>query len=208
MPPEVVDQIFEPFFTTKATGQGTGLGLSVVHGIVEAHNGTVRVASEVGRGTAFTIRLPVGPAPERRRADHPEAASVGTEVVLLVDDEPQIAKLGVRSLGGLGFSVVSTTSSQEALEMFSADPARFDVLVTDQTMPAMTGDVLAQKLLRIRPDLPVVLTTGFSETMTEERCREIGIRELVMKPSTAAELGAAIRRALDSASGMGGSGST
>ena len=208
MPHEVMDQIFEPFFTTKATGHGTGLGLSVVHGIVEAHDGNVQVESELGRGTRFTIRLPVGRTPTKPGAAQPDAASVGTEVVLLVDDEPQIARLGTRLLSRLGFTVVSTTSSQEALDLFSRDPARFDVLVTDQTMPLMTGDQLAREVLRIRPDLPVVLTTGFSKTMTEERCKELGIRELVMKPSSAAELGAAIRRALDGGSGGGGTAST
>jgi signal transduction histidine kinase/ActR/RegA family two-component response regulator len=196
MDEQTKERIFEPFFTTKRPGQGTGLGLSVVHGIVKSHGGEIMVES-LGRGSSFHVFLPII---EKSAVDLPvaqEEVPGGRERILLVDDEVAIVKLVKRILEGLGYSVVGVSDSTEALELFRQEPDRFDLVITDQIMPIMTGRRLTRELFRIRNDIPVILVTGMSEQVTPERSAELGIREVLMKPWTTLELSRAIRRVLD-----------
>jgi PAS domain S-box-containing protein len=199
MPPEVLRRIFDPYFTTKQGGEGTGLGLAVVHGIVKSYRGGITVSSEPGKGTAFEIYLPgVYPAREPVRAVKAEPLPLGGhERILFVDDERAIVEIAQGILERLGYKVEVRTSSIEAREMFRANPDRFELVITDMTMPNMTGDKLAQEILSIRPGIPIILCTGFSEYITEERAKALGIQEFVMKPLVMRDLATVIRRALD-----------
>ncbi len=192
-----IDKIFEPFYTTKPQGKGTGLGLSVVHGIIANHGGAISVHSEPGKGTVFRIFLPV--MERYAELDVPESRKPqeGTESILFVDDEPQIATLGKEMLEKFGYTVTVRTSAMEALEAFRGNPDRFDIVITDQTMPNMTGVRLATELARIRPHIPVILISGFSEIMAAEIESVPIIRERITKPILARDLAGAIRRVLD-----------
>jgi CheY-like chemotaxis protein len=174
MESEVLEHIFEPFFTTKAVGEGTGLGLAVVHGIVTNHGGAITVTSVPGQGATFTIYLPcVDDAPVEGL---PEVSVLrGHERILFVDDEEALARWGQLTLEPLGYHVVACTSSTEALRLFQHAPQAFDLLITDQTMPGMTGEVLAREVWRIRPELPIILCTGTSLTMTPVKAERLGI---------------------------------
>jgi CheY-like chemotaxis protein len=200
MTPEVMERIFEPFFTTKAPGEGTGMGLALVHGIVTNHGGTVLVTSVVGQGTTFTIYLPCSADPGQDRAAREGSlltgAPTGVERVLLVDDEATLVHLGEAILRRLGYEVVVCTSSTEALEVFRSGPQRFDLVITDQTMPHMTGERLAQALRRLRPDIPLILCTGFSHVMHAERAQELGIDAFLMKPLAMQELAQTIQQVM------------
>jgi PAS domain S-box-containing protein len=200
MPPDVLERIFDPFFTTKGPGEGTGLGLSVVHGIVKAHDGAIAVESRVGEGTAFRIYFPalLERQPSRARP-RPTAATGQGEHVLCVDDEPALVELLRDQLQTLGYRVSAYVSPLEALSDFLAHPLDFDVLLTDFTMPGMSGADLAERILKVRPDLPVVMATGYGHVVTEERVRELGVRPLLQKPFSMAVLGEAIQDALSSA---------
>jgi CheY-like chemotaxis protein len=200
MPPEILKKIFEPYFTTKEIGKGTGLGLAVVHGIVKGYGGGITVSSEVGQGSTFDVYFP--------RVETPKEVSVagarealpagGHERILLVDDEHAVAEVVQGMLTILGYRTSARTSSIEALELFRVKPDQFDLVVTDMTMPNMTGDKLTGKLLEIRPDIPIILCTGFSEYITKEKAESLGIRELLLKPLVMKELAQAVRRVLDS----------
>lgn len=200
IPPEVLGRIFDPYFTTKERGKGTGLGLAVVHGIVKNLDGTITVQSVVGRGTTFDIYLPrfEGRAEPGETVKMESTPLGGRERILLVDDEQALVQVGKLMLEKLGYEVVPVLSSVEALEFFRAEPERFDLVVTDMTMPHMTGDKLAQEVMAIRGNIPIVLCTGFSERLTEKRAKEMGIREYVMKPFAMNDLARAVRRALES----------
>jgi signal transduction histidine kinase/CheY-like chemotaxis protein len=195
--PGIINRIFDPYFTTKEKGKGTGLGLAVVHGIVKAHGGTIKVSSEIGRGTSFQVFLPAMEGhvrPERRIApDLPR----GNERVLLVDDEKVLADIEKRMLNMLGYQVEIRTSPIEALEAFRANSRRFDLVMTDMTMPQLTGLNLARKILEIRPGMPIILCTGFSEQASEQAALAIGIRKLLLKPLALESLALAVREALD-----------
>jgi PAS domain S-box-containing protein len=197
----LVERIFDPYFTTKAQGEGTGLGLAIVHSVVAAHDGAIGVASRVGEGTVFDIFLPVVVVEPRPVADGAiDAPAIGgTERVLLVDDEPMIADLGAEILEGLGYRVRTFTSPAEALAAFLAAPGEFDAMITDVAMPGKTGVDLAHDVLAARPDLPIVLCTGYSERETSEKAAAIGLTEFVAKPYTIEALAAALRRAIDHA---------
>ncbi|GIX47811.1 MAG: hybrid sensor histidine kinase/response regulator [Candidatus Tectimicrobiota bacterium] len=198
IPPAIRERIFEPFFTTKGPGEGTGMGLAVVHGIVTQYGGAIEVESTPGQGTMFTIYLPLAePLPVAPRPAAAAPLQRGHEHILLVEDEAVLAQLGQELLTRLGYRVTVRTSSLEALEAFRANPQRFDLVLTDQTMPNLTGDRLAQELRRLRPDIPIVLCTGFSAMLTEARARELGIDALLLKPLTAEELSRTLRRVLD-----------
>jgi PAS domain S-box-containing protein len=195
---EIVDRIFDPFFTTKKPGEGTGLGLSVVYGIVKSYGGAITVQSEVGKGTEFNVYLPsVIEDTGRSEAKEDRPIPGGKERILFVDDEAALVHLAIGVLSGLGYEVVGKTSSLEALELFRARPDSFDLVITDMTMPNMTGSELAQQLMRMRPGIPIILCTGFSETVTQEKARAIGVREFIMKPIVQRQMAAAIRRAFD-----------
>jgi len=201
MPPEVAARIFEPYFTTKAEGEGTGLGLAVVHGIVKSHRGMINVYSEPGKGTVFQVYLPqIERAPDDRREPQEAPSPLGDERILFVDDEPSLANLGKQVLETLGYAVVTRTSGVEALELFRNNPATFDLVITDMTMPQMTGAELAWELTRLRAEIPVILCTGFSHSMSEEKARALGIREYVMKPLMRHDLARIVRKVLDAPS--------
>jgi signal transduction histidine kinase/CheY-like chemotaxis protein len=196
MEPEVLERIFEPFFTTKDVGEGTGMGLAMVHGIVADCGGTITVHSTPGEGTSFVLYLPCIPetAGDTEHAEDPIPRGKGC--ILFVDDEVMLARWGQTTLERLGYDVVARTSSIEALEAFRAMPQRFDVVITDQTMPNMTGEALARALRRIRPDIPIILCTGFSHFMDAEKAKALGIDAFCMKPLVARDLAATIRQVL------------
>ncbi|PKN35059.1 MAG: hypothetical protein CVU61_05160 [Deltaproteobacteria bacterium HGW-Deltaproteobacteria-19] len=200
----VRNRIFDPFFTTKVPGEGTGLGLSVVYGIVKDHGGSISVESEPGKGSVFTISLPLIEADEPGAGRDAEPPPKGKGRILLVDDEEPLAALGQEMLSSLGYDVSVRLSSRDALEAFRMNPARFDLVITDMTMPNMTGDHLAQEMLKIRPDLPIILTTGFSERITEEESKKLGIRVFVMKPVSLQALARAVQTALEPDKGFAG----
>ncbi|MCU0563336.1 MAG: PAS domain S-box protein [Desulfobacterales bacterium] len=194
--PEIRERIFDPYFTTKDKGVGTGLGLAVVHGIVKKAGGAIHVESEVGKGSAFHVYLPKVEWASAASTERVGLPSGGTERILFVDDEPMLVEIGEKILRRLGYEVVSRTSPLEALELFRARPESFDLVVTDQTMPGLTGDALAAEIMKVRPGIPVVLCTGYSQTVNEERARGKGIKALVLKPLLINQIDEAIRKAL------------
>jgi PAS domain S-box-containing protein len=196
MTPEVMDRVFDPFFTTKDASEGAGMGLSVVHGIVRSHGGAVTVESELGKGSVFSVFLPRIAAEPERQAKPAQPIPVGRERIMLIDDEEIQIRSWTPALERLGYSVTAITDSTEALEAIRREPGRYDLVLTDQTMPRMTGVRLAEEVMRVRPDLPVILCTGFSEDVDEDRAQSLSIREFLMKPFTIGEMAAAIRRAL------------
>ena len=195
--PEILEQIFDPFFTTKKQGEGTGLGLSVVHGIVLSHGGSITVESKPGTGTTFHVYLPK--FKEHTYFEDKEAISLagGRERILFVDDEAVLVDLNEQRLRRLGYEVVTTTSSMDALAIFRNESGQFDLVITDHTMPGITGLQFARELLKIRNDIPIILCTGHSETVSPQIAREAGIREFLMKPLAKQELAQTIRRVLD-----------
>ena len=195
--PEHISRIFDPFFTTKEVGKGTGMGLSVVYGIVNNHEGDIRVQSIQGEGTTFEILLPCSEELSKAPPKRYTAFEGGTERILFIDDEIVLVDLWKQTLKALGYRVEAYHECFEALEHFRRDPCGFDLVITDQTMPKMTGDQLARQILQIRPDIPIILCTGYSEKISEERVREIGIKALLMKPIRTYDIAQAIRNVLD-----------
>jgi signal transduction histidine kinase/CheY-like chemotaxis protein len=193
------ERIFDPYFTTKPKGKGTGMGLSVVHGIVKNCGGDIRVESAPGHGAVFRIYLPAQNTVSRplAKAPVPESIAGHQEAILVVDDEPQIAHVMQLMLESLGYRVTAYTSSREALQVFRDSPQAFDMVITDMTMPELTGEELARSVLEKRPDIPVILCTGFNEHMNEERARHIGVRRLIYKPIVRNTLADIVRNALD-----------
>ena len=195
----VLERIFDPYYTTKAPGEGTGMGLSITHGIIKSYGGNIQVYSEPGEGTVFHVYLPlIHMETEKPRAvESLLPVPTGTEHILLVDDEEQIALMVQEMLERLGYRVTSRTSSVEALKAFQAQPDIFDLVITDMAMPNMTGTELAPELLKVRPDIPIIICTGFSEIVNEDKAMAMGIREYLMKPIIRNEMAIAIRRVLD-----------
>jgi CheY-like chemotaxis protein len=196
MPPWVLNRIFEPYFTTKEIGKGTGLGLSVAHGIVKAHGGAIKVSSAVQQGTVFDVYLPAVKAEEAEAGKTELPLVGGTGRVLFVDDEPALTLMGRKILGQLGYTVQTADNPVEALEAVRSNPGGFDLVITDLTMPEMTGTQLAGRLREIRPDLPVVLCTGFSDRVNDDTLKTMGLRGLLLKPLTIQELAHAVRVAI------------
>ena len=195
--PEIKERIFDPYFTTKETGKGTGMGLAMVHGIVKNSGGFVTWQSEIGEGTVFEINLPALQdqiTPETREVD---AIPVGAERILFIDDEEMLVNMGQAMLERLGYRVTVQMSSTEALNIFQNQPDAFDLVITDQTMPAMTGFDLARRMLQIRPDLPIILCTGYSNQISEDKVKYYGIKGFVMKPLARKDIAALIRKVLD-----------
>jgi signal transduction histidine kinase/CheY-like chemotaxis protein len=194
----VLERIFEPYYTTKEQGKGTGLGLSVIHGIVKNHRGDITVTSSPGKGTTFKVYLPIIEDGDIAAQFEPSIETAkGNERILLIDDEEQIVSMEQQMLENLGYEVTARTDSTEALKEFSEKPQNFDLVITDMTMPHITGDELAQKLLDIKPDIPVILCTGFNEDITEEKALAMGIQKFVMKPVIKNDLASTIRTVLD-----------
>jgi len=197
MSSDVLERMFDPFFTTKPIGEGSGMGLSVVHGIVANHGGVLLVDSERGKGTKIEVYLPAIPAPAWDGAGDQGPIPLGKETILFVDDEETIVWLGKELLTQLGYTVEVQTNSVEALNVFRHDPQRFDLVITDQTMPGLTGEALSRELLRIRPELPIILCTGFSHIMTAEKAKALGIQAYLMKPLAIRDLASIVRHVLD-----------
>ncbi len=203
MPRETVERIFDPFFTTGDTGEGIGMGLSVVHGIVKDRAGEVTVKSEVGKGTQITLLLPAMATPERNALFTPPGKpATGNEKILLVDDEAFQVDLGTQLLKRLGYRVVALTDCMEALSLFRKQPHDFDLVITDLTMPHMAGDTFARKIMSVRPDAPIILCTGFSDRITEEEVLAMGVKAFMWKPFVISNMAATIRRVLDDAANV------
>jgi CheY-like chemotaxis protein len=195
----LIDKIFDPFFTTKEKGKGTGMGLSVVHGIIKSNGGAIQVYSEPAKGTEFKVYLPVIKSSSKKLEIHQmkEPIQGGIERILLVDDEDAVVTMEKLMLERLGYQVTSRTSSIDALEAFRANPNKFDLVITDMAMPNMPGDKFAFELTKIRPDIPVLLCTGFSEAMSEEKAVSLGIKGFLLKPIVMKDLSHKIREVLD-----------
>lgn len=198
MDPETMNRIFEPYFTTKEKDQGTGLGLFLVHGIIKDHSGKIQVDSNIGKGTTFTIYLPeiilkeetISPKAESRLPS-------GSERILIVDDEKQIVEMLTRLFRNLGYQVTAVNDGIIALECFRENPDQFDIVITDQTMPKIPGSELANKILEIKPDIPIILSTGHSSVITQKKASDIGISKVLMKPVSMSEIAIAVRTLLD-----------
>ena len=201
MDKNVLERIFEPYFTTKKKGEGTGMGLAMVHGIVKKCGGHIKVYSEPGKGSTFKVYLPefhsAGPGQKGDEQVFTSPPPGGNERILLVDDEPSLVILGTNILSSLGYRMDGATSSQEALARFQEDPAAFDLVITDMTMPEMSGAELAQVLFRIRPDLPIIVCSGYSESIADLPRRGIGIRATLQKPYLRRTLATVVRSTLD-----------
>jgi signal transduction histidine kinase/ActR/RegA family two-component response regulator len=197
----LIAKIFEPYFTTKKLGKGTGLGLSVVHGIVKEHGGNIRVNSEVGKGTAFQVYLPLlEDVAVSKAAAGNGTYPTGSESILLVDDEEPIAYMEQMMLEKLGYQVTVRTSSPDALSAFKANPGNFDLVISDKSMPNMTGEQLARELILIKPGIPIIICTGFSDEIDMQHGKAMGIKGFLMKPVAAGDLAEMVRKVLDTAS--------
>lgn len=198
MDKQVMERIFEPFFTTKNTGEGSGMGMAVVHGIVKHHGGDITIQSKEDEGTVFNIHFPIiDTTPDEDEPVIGAQLRKGKEHILFVDDEEDLAQIGEQMLKYLGYKVDVRTSSVEALKAFQAQPNKFDAVITDQSMPNMTGVELAQKIINLRPDIPIILCTGFSETVSEDKAVKLGIKKFLMKPLVIKDFSESLREVLE-----------
>jgi len=195
---ETMERIFEPFYTTRGVGEGTGMGLATVHGIIASHGGEIFVDSEVGKGTTFDIYLPQTTNEVKTTVAADGTILEGSERILFVDDELEIGEMARRMLEKAGYSVTRETDSQEALKLVQNQPEGFDIVITDQAMPKLYGVKLAEEIMRVCPGMPIILISGFADTITLESVQNKGIRDYLMKPLVAPELAQAVRHALDS----------
>ncbi len=198
IPPKDLERIFEPYFTTKEKGKGTGLGLAVVHGIVKSHKGTILVESQAGKGAEFYVYLPLtGPGLDQDTNGLEVHVNGGSEQILLVDDQEDVLDIEKKMLERLGYKTMATTSVRNALRLFSRQPHRFDVVITDMTMPDMTGDKLAGELRKIRSDIPIILITGYSQLINKEKAESMGINGFLIKPVQMSHMAKAVRKVID-----------
>jgi len=197
IPPDIVNLIYEPYFTTKDPGEGTGMGLALVHGIVNSYNGHIDVESTLGECTVFTLYLPIVKNINEKRVSSKEEVVGGDERILFIDDELPIVKMGALNMERLGYSVTTFTDSVKALEHFLLKPDGYDLIISDMTMPKLTGDQLATEILKIRPGMPVILCTGYNKTISPDRADDIGVKAIVYKPIVKRDLAKAIRNTLD-----------
>jgi PAS domain S-box-containing protein len=197
MTDKIKKRIFDPFFTTKPIGQGTGMGLAVVYGIVKSHEGAITVESYPGKGSTFDVFLPYASEPAKQEEREEDLIPHGKERILLVDDEPLVVEITSGILRNLGYDVTTAENGVQALEIFLNEPDRFDLVITDQTMPGVTGMDVAKRMLQEKEDVPIILFTGYSEVVSAEKAKAAGIREFVMKPVAKRDIARAIRRVLD-----------
>ena len=195
--PDILDRIFDPYFTTKERGEGTGMGLAVAIGIVRHHNGTIKVYSEQGKGAVFHIYFPLFEDEVSEKTVEEAPLPTGDETILFIDDEQDLVYLGRQVLGRLGYSVITRTDSLEGLELFKKNPEQFDLVITDLTMPIMTGDMLSMELIKLRPDMSIILCTGSTERTSKDRDRDMGIKAILQKPIETKDLANTVRRVLD-----------
>jgi CheY-like chemotaxis protein len=195
--PALMPRIFDPYFTTKGPDKGTGMGLSVVHGIVKSHGGIIKVYSEVGKGTVFRVFFPRADGAVKKEEKSVQQLPFGTERILVVDDEKHLVEMYQRMLSLLGYQVETRTSPVEAIEAVRGNSQKYDLVITDMTMPQMTGYNLAKQLMEIRPSLPIILCTGFSDQINEEKARSVGILAFLLKPLLFHDLANTLRIVLD-----------
>ncbi len=197
IPPEILEQIYDPYFTTKEVGKGTGMGLAMVHGIVQNCEGFIDCESSIGEGTIFHVSLPIVEEYDPVKNELVEQMMVGMEHILLIDDEQILLEMVETMLERLGYHVTSKLNSFEALAAFQKEPEAFDLVITDQTMPGLTGLDLSRQILQISPDIPIILCTGYSSLITEEKAKAIGIKRFIMKPLSKKDLSKIIREIFD-----------
>ena len=201
IPPGILDRIFEPYFTTKDVDEGLGMGLAVVYGIVKKHDGDIKVKSEAEKGTTVEVLFPLIDERVVSGGKEIEPPSTGTERILFVDDEASLVKMVTQMLERSGYRVIGKTSSLEALKLFEENPERFDLVITDMAMPDMAGDRLTKELIQIRPDIPIILCTGHSDRMDNNRAMELGTKAFATKPLTKSNLTKTVRKVLDETKG-------
>jgi PAS domain S-box-containing protein len=203
MIPAILERIFDPYFTTKEPGKGTGMGLAMVHGIVKSHGGSIAVESRPERGTIFEVVFPRMEGGRVDAEEHTQALPTGKERILFVDDEELLVDVAQQMLERLGYRVFAHINPVVALQSFLADPQGFDLVITDMTMPSLTGDRLTRQILEVRPDIPVLISTGYSEAVTEKNVRQMGAQGFLMKPIMLHDLARIIRKTLDDVNGTG-----
>ena len=196
--PDIRDRIFEPYFTTKDVDQGAGLGLAIVHGIVTAHGGAITFQSQIGEGSSFNVFLPALEPETSSFKSEKEPLPGGAESILFIDDEKALVRLIEKSLSSLGYNIHVMTNPIHALDTFKASPKNFDLIITDMAMPEMTGEDLVKKILKIRPDIPIIICTGYSDYMSEAKAIQIGCKSFLLKPLERSQLANTIRNVLDS----------
>ncbi len=197
IPQEIQNKIFTPFFTTKKKGEGTGLGLSTVASIVKSYQGKIFIKSQPGQGSTFTILLPAIESRSETGGDQQTDLYYGNERILIIEDEEALVQVTAKLLSGLGYSIKTATDSTRALELFQTDPYAFDLVLSDMAMPGIAGDILAQRMLALRPGIPIIVMTGYSDRLSREKARLIGIKNLIYKPLSPPALSKAIRKALE-----------
>jgi len=197
IPPDILDRVFDPYFTTKKPGEGTGLGLALVHGIVKRYGGDIKIDTEPGKGTTVTVKIPLIDVELKPKEVLRHDIPTGNETILLVDDEEALLGSFQKILEQMNYTVITVDNSPGALEIFQKTPSRFHLAICDMTMPQMTGIQLAGELLKLRPNLPIILCTGFSEFIDSKKAKAVGIKEFLMKPFSKRVLAVTIRRALD-----------
>ncbi len=193
----VIEKIFDPYFTTKEIGKGTGMGLAIIHGIMKDYDGTITVESQLGKGTTFHLYFPVIEQEALVEINESEDLPRGKGHILFIDDEELLAEMGKDMLERLGYHVTVCRFSLEALAKFQNTPNEFDLVITDQTMPDMTGSDLARRMMQIRPDIPIILCTGYSNLIDEHSAKALGIKEFALKPLTKGVIAKLIRNVLD-----------
>jgi CheY-like chemotaxis protein len=191
--PSIIDQIFDPFFTTKDKGNGFGMGLAVVHGIVKYHKGAIRVDSKPGKGAAFTIYFPGIQTVTKEKSDESDTLLMGNEKILFVDDEEAVVSTMKKALEQLGYNVKTTTNPKDAMNMIRSKPDMFDLIISDMIMPQMTGVMLFEEVRKIRKDIPFIICTGHSELINEYKAKAMGISHYIMKPFSIKKFAESIR---------------